>query len=247
MGHIYDYKAIELSFKDIDQKQGIVTGYFSAFNKPDAHKDVIRPGAFTKSIAENGPASTRPRIKHLLNHDIDRPIGKLLVLQEDNYGLYYESKIGTNQAAKDFMAMVESDLVHEHSIGFQIKKYNKIADFETTKEGDAAFELTELKLYEGSSLTAWGANEYTPLTGVKSFVSDPEKLAKRIKSIEAFCRNSDASDDAIELLLIEVKQLYSLVEHMQEKSTLPDEESTKPEVKQHGIDFNRLALRLLEK
>ena len=29
--------------------------------------------------------------------------------------------------------------------------------------------MTELKLYEGSSLTAWGANMYTPLTGMKAY------------------------------------------------------------------------------
>jgi hypothetical protein len=33
------------------------------------------------------------------------------------------------------------------------------------------FEITEAKLFEGSSLTAWGANPLTPLTGLKNAVN----------------------------------------------------------------------------
>lgn len=29
-------------------------------------------------------------------------------------------------------------------------------------------EITEAKLYEGSSLQGWGANEMTPITGMKT-------------------------------------------------------------------------------
>ena len=70
--------------------------------------------------------------------------------------------------------------------------------------------MTDLKLYEGSSLTAWGANEYTPLLGMKSLV----EVKDRIKSFEKFVRNTDASDDAIEMCLLEIKQLHQLVHTM---------------------------------
>lgn len=78
--------------KDVDSKKGIVSGYFSSFNTKDADGDIIRPGAFSKSINDWFP---KGRIKHLLNHDTTKPLGKLLTLKEDSHGLYYESKVGS--------------------------------------------------------------------------------------------------------------------------------------------------------
>jgi phage head maturation protease len=41
--------------KDLDTKQGIVTGYYSVFGNIDSDGDMIMPGAFLKTISENGP------------------------------------------------------------------------------------------------------------------------------------------------------------------------------------------------
>jgi phage head maturation protease len=50
MATIYDYKSFELGFKDIDKKEGIVSGYFASFNTLDSDGDIFVQGAFTKSI-----------------------------------------------------------------------------------------------------------------------------------------------------------------------------------------------------
>jgi HK97 family phage prohead protease len=150
---------LEAEIKDMDIKQGIVTGYFSSFNTLDSDNDIILPNAFKRSIDNNGPESSKPRIKHLLNHDYTQPLGELLVLREDTKGLYYESKVGIHNLGVDFLKMVDSNLIKEHSIGFQITKWEKA-------DKDGCRYLKELKLWEGSSLTAWGANEDTPMCGV---------------------------------------------------------------------------------
>lgn len=221
MEKIYQYKHFEHQFKDVDTKEGIVTGYFSAFNNVDSDGDIIRKGAFVRTIQENGPKSRKPRIKHLLNHDPSKPLGNLLDLKEDDYGLYYESKVGTHQLGVDFLKMVESELIKEHSIGFRILKRNQLQDYEGYMKNPGAgwFEITEIKLYEGSSLTAWGANENTPLTGMKE-ADKVSHLEKRIKSLEAFCRTSDASDECIEALLLEMKQWQSLFAEITKDSTV---------------------------
>jgi len=200
---IYSYKNISFDIKDVDKKEGIVTGYFSAFDSLDSDGDIIRIGAFAKSISENGPTSLKPRIKHLLNHDPGKPLGSILSLKEDSYGLMYTSKVGTHSLGTDFIKMVESDLVKEHSIG-----YNVIRESKNTK--DNYNELLELKLYEGSSLTGWGANENTPMLGLKGL--QIESIEERIKSFEKFVRNTDATDETIELCLLEIKQLTALVQ-----------------------------------
>lgn len=207
---IYSYKSLLLEVKDMDMKKGEVMGYFSAFGSVDSDGDAIMPGAFKRSIAEWGPEG-KGRIKHLLNHDPSKPLGKIMELKEDSYGLYYRSQIGTHTLGKDFLKMVESGLIAEHSIGFQTLREQKATDHN---------EIYDVKLYEGSSLTAWGANENTPLIGMKG-VKTISEIKDEIKAFEKFIRNSDASDETIELCIIKVRQLAQQIEKM--SSTLEAE------------------------
>lgn len=200
---IYKYKSLEGEFKDVDAKKGIVTGYFSAFGMVDSDGDIMMPGAFKRSINDWGPDG-KGRIKHLLNHNPAQPLGKPTLLKEDSYGLYYESIIGTHTLGKDFIKMVESGLIKEHSIGFRTLQEQK---------GDMGNELRDVMLFEGSSLTAWGANENTPLIGLKSFKSI-ESMQEEIRAFDKFIRNSDASEETIDLCLIKVKQLAQAIEQM---------------------------------
>ena len=204
------------SIKDVDGKKGIVTGYFSAFNNVDGDGDIIRKGAFAKTIKENGPKSSQPRIKHLMNHDVSLPVAKILDLREDETGLAYESQAGTHTLGQDFVKMAESGIITEHSIGFRTLKRNQLQDYEGYQKNPSKgwYEITEVKLFEGSSLTAWGANPLTPITSLKSFHT-VETLAERQKQIEKFCRSTDASDETIELLLIHAKQLSQYIIEMQ--------------------------------
>lgn len=216
------------SIIDTDMKQGIVTGYFSKFNNVDADGDIIRPGAFTKTIQEQGPESKLPRIKHLLNHDPSQPLGKLMRLWEDEYGLGYESQVGSHELGEDFIKMIESGLITEHSIGFQIIKRNAVQSYENYLRNPelGQFEITEVKLYEGSSLTAWGANPLTPITSLKSD-DNIDKLIKQQEKIEKFCKHSNATDETIQMLLLHSKQLTQHILDIRKDITLP-EQSTEP-------------------
>lgn len=221
---IYSYKNLDLEIKDIDKKQGIVTGYFAAFGMKDSDGDIIHPGAFAKTLNEMYP---KGRIKHLLNHDPSKPLGKLIELKEDNYGLRYTSQIGKHSLGQDFLKMVESDLIKEHSIGFSdLTPMDK-------KKGEGHTNITEVKLYEGSSLTAWGANEFTPLVEMKG--QNVEKLAERIKKFENFARKSDATDEAIEACLLYIRQLAQIIEDI---TTSPDDESEMPEEPEEEEQIN---------
>ena len=223
MSEIYQIKqdTIGATVTDVDGVKGVVTGYFSRFNNVDSDGDIIRPGAFKKTIKEQGPDSAQPRIKHLLNHDPSQPLGKLLSLKEDKTGLTYESQVGTHTLGQDFIKMIESGLITEHSIGFRIMKRNQLQPYESyiKNPSQGMYEITEMKLYEGSSLTAWGANPLTPITGLKSGV-DVDLVIAQSQAIEKFCRNTDATDETIEMLLLHSKQLSQLVLDMK-KGTEP--------------------------
>lgn len=229
MKPVYEYKNLSLEIKDLDASQGVATGYFSSFNVKDAYADIVNPGAFAKTITEQGPNSPQPRIKHLLDHDTYLTLGKLTVLKEDSFGLYYESKLGTHSTAQDFIKMAESGLITEHSIGYQTIK-------SSMDETTGVRTLIELRLMEGSSLRSWGVNQYTPFLGIKS-EQDIEKMTVRLSRIEKFCRNTDATDETIEMLLLEVKQLNQLIIDLKKETTKPTVDVTQPVVKQFNWDY----------
>lgn len=148
--------------KDIDATGRTVQFYGSAFGNEDSDGDIIMPGAFTKTILENGPNSRQPRIKHLLQHSTQRIIGKFTELAEDQKGLLCTSILANTKDADDALALYELDLF-EHSVGFQTIKW----EGDNSDPENYLRRLTELKLWEVSSVT-WGANAETPLVGIKA-------------------------------------------------------------------------------
>lgn len=207
------------SIKDADTKLGIVTGYASEFNSLDSDRDIVMTGAFTKTIKEQGPDSTQPRIKHLLNHNTEQPLGKLLVLKEDAKGLYYESKVGSNAIAVDYLKMVDSGLITEHSIGYSVIKKTIINPDANWMEQQT--QLNELKLWELSSLTAWGANQNTPLLGLKNLTDVNDRITRLIKAI-----NTGTFTDSTFAFLND--ELLYLQKALKEATTKPEDTSTLP-------------------
>lgn len=221
MDELFSYKSVTggLEFKDVDGKKGIVTGYFASFETKDSENDIIKKGAFQKSIAENGPNSSSPRIRHLYNHDPFKPLGVITELKEDGKGLYYESKIGSHTLGTEFLKMAESGLITEHSIGY-------VATKSTGRKGTNRI-ITEIKLKEGSSLSVDGVNPNTPLISVKG-VLNIDYLVQRQKSVDKFCRDTTASDETVQMLLLHSQQLSQYIIDL--KSTQP-EETTEPQWK----------------
>jgi HK97 family phage prohead protease len=194
------YKNLNQGISDVDVKKGIVTGYFSSFDNMDSDGDVIRKGAFTKTIQENFQ-----RVRHLLDHDATKAVGKILSLNEDNKGLYYESKAGRHTLGRDFLLMVEDGLINEHSIGFVTIKQKKMGHYN---------EISEVKLYEGSSLQGWGANEMTPITGMKSYESVSQMMDNILKAI----KNGKYTDETFLKLELQLLQLHKELESFKELS-----------------------------
>lgn len=192
-------KDCDLEVKDIDLNKRIVSGYFAAFGNVDSDGDMIMPGAFSKSIKENGPASNRPRIAHLLQHNSWSPIGKIQELREDSKGLFFVSKLSKATDGSDTLIKYQEGIYDEHSIGFRVVKQNNLDDYN---------ELTELKLWEGSTVT-WGANENTPVVSIKGLdkKAGVQKLSTRISKIQNLLKNGSLTDDSCDRLVIELEQI----------------------------------------
>ena len=216
MGKIFQYKTLVTEFKDVDMSSMTVAGYFSAFDKVDSYNEVAVKGSFKKSLDEN-----RERIKYLLNHDVTKNLGPLNELMEDDYGLFYRATVLPTTFGKDFMVMVQGGVIKEHSIG-----YKEIA---SRSEGNIKY-ITEHKLMEGSALTGWGVNQYTPM------VKNLTEAQDRIKTLEAFCKNTTATDETIQLLMLEIKQLHQLL-----IDTTPAVAETQGPVIAKGLDLQAIA------
>lgn len=139
----------------MDEK-GIVTFYFNAFDNVDSDNDMTRKGAFVKTMTDN-----KGRIKHFKNHNIYQTPGVLKELGEDETGAWGRSQliIGT-QLGKDTYEEYKAGAITEHSFGYDVIK--------SLKNPSGYREVLEYKLYEVSSLNAWGANPMTSVIDVKN-------------------------------------------------------------------------------
>lgn len=165
-----EYKGLSGGFEDVDTTGRIVTGLFAAFGSKDSDGDIIQKGAFAKTIAERGPNGTGS-IRHLLDHDKTKAVGKILALDEKEDGLHFRSQIGLHTLGLDYMHMCSGGLIDSHSIGYMTIKEHK-SDSSTNV-------LSEIKLFEGSGIQFLAANPNTPITGFKSF-EDLFVLAKKL-------------------------------------------------------------------
>lgn len=193
--------------KDIDATGRTVQFYGSSFGNEDSDGDIIMPGAYTKTILENGPTSRQPRIKHLLQHNTRCIIGKFTELVEDQKGLLCTSVLADNADAKDALALYELDLF-EHSVGFQTIK----SEYDTTDPENPIRRLTELKLWEVSSVT-WGANSDTPLVSLKGLglnaLQGVDALNARLAKLVKALRTGSLQDSTYEFLQAEADSLQT--------------------------------------
>jgi HK97 family phage prohead protease len=202
-------KGISAKVEEANTETGIVKGYFSTFGDEDSDGDIVMPGAFLKSIKENGPDGTG-RIKHLKDHY--QLIGQLLTLKEDKKGLYYESQITKATRGADFLIMCKEGSITEHSFyGYAIKWERN------TDHPEKGLVYREIMLREGSTMELWGANPNAKMVAVKS-ESDALAFLKKALTIGSL------SDETLE----EFENLYNQITKSKTtqppKSTVPSAE-----------------------
>ena len=135
---------------------GLLTGYFSTFDNADSVGDVIRKGAFTKTLKER-----KPRV--LWYHDPTQPIGVVVDAWEDQKGLFGVIKLNLDtQKGLETYNLYKSGAMDSFSIGFQLEKFEVIS----TKNGDKAYDIKEVRLFEVSAVT-FPANDQAVVSEVK--------------------------------------------------------------------------------
>ena len=142
-----EYKSIELkeatTSRQADGRLKVVA-YAAIFGNIDSYNDIIVKGAFANSLKKEGK-----RVAVCWQHDMRKPIGKLISIKEDDTGLMVEFLISRSE--EDVAVKIEEGIISEMSIG-----YSTVAFDYNTK--DEIRTIKEARLYEVSLVTR-GANE----------------------------------------------------------------------------------------
>jgi HK97 family phage prohead protease len=159
----------------------------------DSDGDIIMRGAYKKTIQEN-----RNRIKYLYQHDLDKPIGKMVHLEEDDKGLMFEAEVPKTRLGKDVIELMKAGVITENSVGIMPIQREMKDDYR---------EILEVKLYEVSAVTL-AANDQAMILDVKGNV-DMDRVAKRYDRLARLIRKGDISDELGFALEAEIQKLKS--------------------------------------
>lgn len=193
--------------KEIDTAKKTVVFAFSKLNAYDSDDDYTEKTAFDKTMRESGPEGSN-RIRHVWNHDRkDLPIGKPMRMWRDNEYAYTESKMLENQKALDAWDAYSQGAINEHSY------WGKTFNPGVNEKGGKI--IKEVKLLEVSTVL-WGAQEKAKLIEMIKGGEKPEPwLIEHIKGLQSYVKKSNASDDFLETLEIELEKAIDIIDSLE--------------------------------
>ena len=214
------YLSNETKVKDVDSVKGIVKAYYSVNGNIDSDGDIIEPGAGAKTIRERGPEGSK-RIKHFKWHDLRYAPGVLQELGEDEFGGFFVSKLLSTTLGKDTLIEYQEGAITEHSFGFETIKEDK--------DESGVNHIKEYKLWEVSSLIAWGANSLTRVDYVKNIKTEAEAITA-LESITNLLKIGSFSDGYLEKMekaYADLSAIYKSLVSKEPDNTLSDNEPIK--------------------
>ena len=192
---------------EADDGFSYVEGYGAVFNFIDKGKDIIKPGAFTKTIQEGLPIG---RIKFADSHNAfissDYVIGVVVEASEDEYGLKFKAKLSETTRAQDVRTKIKEEILTALSIGYIPLK-------ESVEDGINYIE--EIKLYE-ISIVPWAMQELAMVTDVKSDINAFYEEFKEGREI------SSANRRRLEAIVDLIQELLGNVEEEDEEKVMDE-------------------------
>jgi HK97 family phage prohead protease len=188
---------------EVRAKQGAsgvstVEGYASVTESPfemwdwlGPYSEVVRTGAFAKTLAEN------PQVQLLLNHGglaMAYTKAGTLRLSEDTTGLHMEADVSTKRSdVGDMLAALEEGSVDEMSFAFRVTRQQWSPDYDQR-------DILEVDLHRGDvSVVNFGANPATSVGALRAADFDRldeadaralyERLQRRLEPAPAAARH----------------------------------------------------------
>lgn len=137
-----EIKAKEDSDED-NQEYGEFEGYASVFENTDLGNDVIKTGAFKKTLRKRG----KKGVKLLYQHKSDMPIGVFDSIKEDDNGLYVKGRLALKSTAgRDAYELLKMGALDGMSIGFRADPQSITYDKRSKKRMIGEVDLMEISL-----------------------------------------------------------------------------------------------------
>lgn len=135
----------------------------ATYKSLDSDGDRSNRGMFDKSWKENFNL-----LRFFLNHKKDQAPGKVLKTWDDGDHAYTQVKLGTHTLGEDVLKMLDEQVIVAASFGFDPIKFKDI-------KGKGK-DFLEVKHYETSVLTHWGAHEQSGVVKVEKALSTMPKM-----------------------------------------------------------------------
>lgn len=215
------YKTAPTNVKSVDADSGVFEAYVSVFDNVDFHGDVVRRGAFKKTLDDW--AHRGAPIPVLWSHRTDDPdynLGHVLEAKETDHGLWIKAQLDL-QAPK-------AVTVHRQMKGGRVREFSYA--YMVTDGGPAddvdAFEIRGARLFEVGP-TPIGANPETELLDVKAAAEQIRWHIKAGRMLSA--RNESALRNVLADLQGAVTAMKSVLPEEDPPGDEEDQESTSGE------------------
>jgi hypothetical protein len=219
----------------------------------DSYGDVLLSGCCAKSIQDRGPKSTLPgKIKHLSNHNLSKGIARPDLIEETTINgmevLHGNSWMSETDDGEETLIKYIEGIIDQHSIGFNYLtlKYmepesdgwdellSKLINPQAAIDAGFMFAVSEIKLFEYSSLDGFGANRLTPFLGVKSDNINVQynNLVAKLDALHVAMRSGGDK----ETITLQEKQIKQMIYELYNPE--PDPKSTAKEQPRGGNTFD---------
>lgn len=110
-----------------DDDAGTFTGHAAVFGERNSFNEIVKPGAFARTLADHHTRGTRPPM--LWSHRTDEIIGVWTSITEDERGLAVTGKLVTETArGREAHALLKAGALNGLSIGFRTRQQERGAN-----------------------------------------------------------------------------------------------------------------------
>ena len=156
---------------------GEMEGFAATFGNVDLQDEMIRKGAFVKSIQEQVPAGNVPMmLKHFaFGGDVMDMVGLVIEAEEDDFGLFFKGVFDGDDLSQEIRQKVVDKRIKKVSVGFTMVNWEFM-----TIEGRTILVHTESKFLE-VTLTLRPANPFAAITSAKSMEEVRDEMKDMMK------------------------------------------------------------------